>query len=182
VLPHQESAAPAGEALDQVRPDAARDLDSAFRRDPELIGQAAEATGGAARDGRGARCGSTPTRADRFVESWRGCRASGQAATRRGRQGHHAHGRDGRGPAPRPELANALERRAPELELKPGARPEHREIAGAVDRDRPRSRQRLSLRESVMAVDEQGDAAPRRSRVEKACRAAAREIAAAARA
>ena len=51
VLPHQESALRrAGEALDQVRPDAARDLASAFRRDPGLIGQAAEGkTGGAVR-------------------------------------------------------------------------------------------------------------------------------------
>lgn len=123
VLPHQESALRrAGEALDRVRPDGARDLDSAFRRDPGLIGQAAEGkTGAAARamaEERRVRL-DPEARADRFVESWRGLareRTGGdQARTDKAttRMGAMAEGlrRD-------PELAKALERRAPELELK----------------------------------------------------------------
>ena len=123
VLPHQESALRrAGEALDQVRPDGARDLDSAFRRDPGLIGQAAEGkTGGAARamaEERRVRL-DPDSRADRFVENWRGLareRAGGdqaridKAVTRMGAMVEGLR-RD-------PELAKALERRAPELELK----------------------------------------------------------------
>jgi hypothetical protein len=123
VLPHQESALRrAGEALDQVRPDAARDLASAFRRDPGLIGQAAGGnTGGAARamaEERRVRL-DPDARAERFVESWRGLareRASGdqarsdKAVTRMGAMAEGLR-RD-------PELAKALERRAPELELK----------------------------------------------------------------
>ncbi|MDF0546403.1 Ti-type conjugative transfer relaxase TraA [Sphingobium sp. H39-3-25] len=123
VLPHQKSALRrAGEALDQVRPDAARDLASAFRRDPGLIGQAAEGkTGGAARamaEERRVRL-DPEARADRFVESWRGLareRAGGdqarsdKAVTRMGAMAEGLR-RD-------PELAKALERRAPELELK----------------------------------------------------------------
>ena len=123
VLPHQESALRrAGEALDQVRPDGARDLNSAFHRDPVLIGQAAEGkTGGAARamaEERRVRL-DPDARADRFVESWRGLareQAGGdqvkadKAATRMGAMAKDLR-RD-------PELAKALERRAPELELK----------------------------------------------------------------
>ena len=123
VLPHQESALRrAGEALDQVRPDGARDLDSAFRRNPGLIGQAAGGkTGGAVRamaEERRVRL-DPDARADRFVESWRGLtreRAGGdqaQADKATTRMGAMAEGlrRD-------PDLAKALERRAPELELK----------------------------------------------------------------
>jgi Ti-type conjugative transfer relaxase TraA len=123
VLPHQESALRrAGEALDQVRPYAARDLASAFRRDPELIGQAAGGnTGGTVRamvEERRVRL-DPEARADRFVGSWRGLareRAGGDQARAdkaTSRMGAMAEGlrRD-------PELAKALERRAPELELK----------------------------------------------------------------
>jgi hypothetical protein len=123
VLPHQQSALRrAGEALDQARPDGARDLASAFRRDPGLIGQAAEGkTGGAARamaEERRVRL-DPDARAARFVESWRGLareRAGGdqaraeKAITRMGAMAEDLR-RD-------PELAKALERRAPELELK----------------------------------------------------------------
>ncbi|KKI20354.1 Ti-type conjugative transfer relaxase TraA [Sphingomonas sp. Ag1] len=122
VLPHQESALRrASEVLDQVRPDAARDLTSAFHRDPGLIGQAAEGkTGGAARamaEERRVRL-DPGARADRFVESWRGLareRAGGdqaraeKATTRMGAMAESLR-RD-------PELAKALECRAPELEL-----------------------------------------------------------------
>jgi hypothetical protein len=123
VLPHQESALRrAGEALDQVRPDAARDLDSAFRRDPALIGQAAGGnTAGAVRamaEERRVRL-DPDARAERFVESWRGLAReqaggdqarSDKAVTRMGAMAEGLR-RD-------PELAKALERRAPELELK----------------------------------------------------------------
>lgn len=125
MLPHQESALRrAGEALDRVRPDGAHDLDSAFRRDPGLIGQAAEGnTGGAARAmAQERRVRLDPdARADRFVESWRGLareRAGGDQAridkaTTRIRAMAEGLRRD-------PELAKALERRAPELELERG--------------------------------------------------------------
>ena len=123
VLPHQESALRrAGEALDQVRPDAARDLDSAFRRNPGLIGQAAGGdTAGAVRamaEERRVRL-DPDARAERFVESWRDLareRAGGdqarsdKAVTRMGAMADGLR-RD-------PDLAKALERRAPELELK----------------------------------------------------------------
>lgn len=123
VLPHQESALRrAGEALDQVRLDAARDLASAFRRDPGLIRQAVE---GNTRDAVRAmaeerRVRLDPeARADRFVESWRSLareRAGGdqlRADKATMRMGAMAEGlrRD-------PELAKTLERRASELGLK----------------------------------------------------------------
>ncbi len=123
VLPHQESALRrAGEALDQVRPDGARDLDSAFRRDSGLIGQAAEGkTSGAARamaEERRVRL-DPDARADRFVESWRGlarertCDDQARADKATTRMGAMA-----KGLRSDPDLAKALERRAPELELK----------------------------------------------------------------
>jgi Ti-type conjugative transfer relaxase TraA len=123
VLPHQESALRrAGEALDQVQPNAARDLASAFRRNPGLIGQAAQGnTAGAARamtEERRVRL-DPDARADRFVESWRGLarertggdQARADKATTRMSAMAEGLRRD-------PELAKALERRAPELELK----------------------------------------------------------------
>lgn len=123
VLPHQESALRrAGEALNQIRPDAARDLDSAFRREPSLIGQAAEGkTDGAViamADEHRVRL-DPEARAGRFVENWQGLareRAGGdqaradKATMRMGAMAESLR-RD-------PELAKALERRAPELELK----------------------------------------------------------------
>ena len=123
VLPHQESALRrAGDALDQVRPDAARDLASAFRRDPRLIGQAAEGkTGEAVRamaEERRVRL-DPDARADRFVESWQGMareRASGDQA--RDDKAITHMGAMAEGLRRDPELAKALERRAPELELK----------------------------------------------------------------
>jgi Ti-type conjugative transfer relaxase TraA len=127
VLPHQESALRrAGEALDQVRPDAARDLASAFRRDPGLIGQAAKGnTAGAVRamaEERRVRL-DPDARADRFVAGWQamqrrrsGLERAGDhdgAETMRRRMAQAAGGlaRD-------PQLESALRRRAPELELK----------------------------------------------------------------
>jgi Ti-type conjugative transfer relaxase TraA len=123
VLPHQESALQkASQALDAARPHAARDLASALRREPKLIEQAAGGnTGGAARAmAEEQRVRLDPdARADRFVESWRGLarERTGGDQTRADKattlMGALAEGlrRD-------PELAKALERRAPELELK----------------------------------------------------------------
>jgi Ti-type conjugative transfer relaxase TraA len=123
VLPHQESALRrAGEALDQVRPDAARDLASAFRRNPGLIGQAAQGnTAGAARamtEERRVRF-DPDARANRFVESWRGLareRTGGDQA--RADKATMRMGAMAEGVRRDPELAKALERRAPELGLK----------------------------------------------------------------
>jgi Ti-type conjugative transfer relaxase TraA len=123
VLPHQESALRrAGEVLDQVRPDAVRDLASAFRRDPGLIGQAAGGnTAGAARamaEERRVRL-DPDARADRFVESWRGLareRTGGDQA--RADKATMRMGAMAEGVRRDPELAKALERRAPELGVK----------------------------------------------------------------
>jgi hypothetical protein len=127
VLPHQERALrQAGDALDQARPHAARDLASAFQRDPRLAHNAAEGnTGGAARAmAEEAKVRADPElRAGRFVESWQamqrahsGMERAGDrdgAARLRGRMEKLAGGlhRD-------PQLESALARRAPELELK----------------------------------------------------------------
>ena len=76
VLVHQEQAlAKAGDALDQVRPHAARDLASAIERNPRLARDAAEGNmGGAAKA-----METEPQdrldpekRAGRFVEQWQG--------------------------------------------------------------------------------------------------------------
>jgi len=76
VLPHQKEAlAKAGDALDRLRPQAARDLASAFERNPALVRDAAEGkAGGAARAmAEEAQVRSNPElRADRFVERWQG--------------------------------------------------------------------------------------------------------------
>jgi Ti-type conjugative transfer relaxase TraA len=127
VLPHQDSALrKAGEALDGIRPDAARDLASALRRDPRLIEQAAGGnTGGATRaiaEERRVRL-DPEARAGRFIEGWQAMqharkgleRAGDKAGAEklRGRMEKAAGGlhRD-------PQLESALRRRAPELELK----------------------------------------------------------------
>ena len=127
VLPHQEQAlAKAGDALDRVRPDAARDLASALARNPRLAHDAAEGnTGGAARAmAEEAKVRADPElRAGRFVESWQAMQrdwtSMEQAGDReganrlRGRMETLAGGlyRD-------PQLESALRRRAPELALK----------------------------------------------------------------
>jgi hypothetical protein len=73
VLPHQRQAQErARAALDALRPHAARDLDSAFERDPTLAREAAD--GRTQRTIRAMRLeaelGMTLLRADRFVERW----------------------------------------------------------------------------------------------------------------
>jgi hypothetical protein len=150
VLPHQESALrQAGEVLDQVRPYAARDLASAFQRNPRLAHEAAEGnTGGAARAmAEEAKVRADPElRAGRFVESWQAMQRAHAGMERagdrdgaerlRGRMEKLADGlhRD-------PQLESALYRRAPELELKmERGRSIGQELAqsigGARDRDR----------------------------------------------
>lgn len=127
VLPHQESALrKAGETLDGIRPDAARDLASALRRDPRLIEQAAGGNTGSATRAMAEeqRVRLDPdARADRFVKGWqamqharKGLERAGDksgAEKMRGRMEKAAGGlhRD-------PQLESALRRRAPELELK----------------------------------------------------------------
>lgn len=75
VLPHQDLARDrAREALDLVRPHAARDTAEAFRRDPELVGQAAVGRSNTALRAitLEAEIRTDPgRRADRFVEDWR---------------------------------------------------------------------------------------------------------------
>jgi Ti-type conjugative transfer relaxase TraA len=75
VLPHQDLARDrAREALDRIRPHAARDATEAFRRDPELIGQAATGRSNAALRAitLEAEIRADPRlRADRFVDDWR---------------------------------------------------------------------------------------------------------------
>lgn len=127
VLAHQESALrKAGEALDGIRPHAARDLASALRRNPKLIEQAAEGnTGGAVRAmAEEQRVRLDPeARAGRFVDAWKAMQRDRAALERSGdRAGAErlrgnmakvagAIGRD-------PQLESALCRRAPELALK----------------------------------------------------------------
>jgi Ti-type conjugative transfer relaxase TraA len=73
-LPHQESAREAaGSKLDAVRPNAARDLASAFQRQPELVSQAASGNTTATIRAMAleAEVRTNPSlRADRFVETW----------------------------------------------------------------------------------------------------------------
>ncbi|MCP3736259.1 Ti-type conjugative transfer relaxase TraA [Sphingomonas sp. RP10(2022)] len=154
VLPYQEDALrKAGAALDAARPDAARDLSAAFRRDPSLIEQASGGnTGGAARAmAEEQRIRLDPdARADRFVTGWQamqrqraGLERAGDhegAEKTRGRMAQAAGGlaRD-------PQLESALRRRAPELEIRIERERSigdalARSVGPAIDRDRGMSR------------------------------------------
>jgi hypothetical protein len=127
VLPHQESALQkAGETLDASRPHAARDLASALARDPKLIEQAAGGnTSGATRamaDEQRVRL-DPDARADRFVAGWQAMQRQRAGLERVGDhdgadklRGHMAQAAGGL--ARDPQLAIALHRRAPELEIK----------------------------------------------------------------
>ena len=136
-------------ALDQVRPHAARDLASAFQRNPRLAHDAAEGnTSGAARAmAEEAKVRADPElRAGRFVESWQ--------AMQRTRAGMERAGdRDGaerlRGRMERlagglhrdPQLESALAKRAPELELNmERGRSIGQELAQSVSMGRERDR------------------------------------------
>ena len=127
VLAHQEQAlAKAGDALDQVRPHAARDLASAIERDSRLARDAAEGnTGGAAKAMEAERQVriDPEKRAGRFVEQWQGmkeARASMErAGDRAGAERLRKRMESIAGGLQRdPQLESALHRRAPELELK----------------------------------------------------------------
>ena len=127
VLPHQESALrQAGDALDQVRPHAARDLASAFQRDPRLAHDVAEGnTGGAARAmAEEARVRADPElRAGRFVESWQAMQRTRAGMERAGdKEGAERVAKRmetlAGGLHRDPQLESALRARAPELELK----------------------------------------------------------------
>ncbi len=127
VLAHQEQAlAKAGDALDQVRPHAARDLASALARDPKLIEQAAGGnTSGAVKameTERQVRI-DPEKRAGRFVEQWQGMKEARASMERAGdREGAEKIGKRmesiAGGLQRDPQLESALHRRAPELELK----------------------------------------------------------------
>ncbi|QBM78262.1 Ti-type conjugative transfer relaxase TraA (plasmid) [Sphingomonas sp. AAP5] len=154
VLAHQEQAlAKAGDALDQARPHAARDLASALARDPKLIEQAAGGnTGGAARameTERQVRL-DPEKRAGRFVEQWQGMK---DARANMERAGDHASaeklGKRMQGIASGlhrdPQLESVLRARAPELALSmERGRSIGQELAQSVsigrDRDRGMSR------------------------------------------
>lgn len=154
VLPYQGQAlAKAGDALDQTRPHAARDLASALARNPQLARDAAEGnTGGAARAmAEEQRVRLDPElRADRFVKGWQAMQRDRAAKDQtgdkegaerlRGRMEKLAGGlhRD-------PQLESVLQRRAPELGLQIGRdRAVSQELARSLgigrDRDRGMSR------------------------------------------
>jgi hypothetical protein len=127
VLAHQEQAlVKAGDALDQVRPHGARDLASAIERDPRLALDAAEGnTGGAAKAMEAERQVriDPEKRAGRFVEQWQGMKEAWASMERAGdRAGAEKLGKRmesiAGGLHRDPQLEAALQRRAPELELK----------------------------------------------------------------
>ncbi|MGW8281590.1 Ti-type conjugative transfer relaxase TraA (plasmid) [Sphingomonas aurantiaca] len=154
VLAHQEQAlAKAGDALDQVRPHAARDLASAMARDPKLIEQAAGGnTSGAAR-AMETECQvriDPEKRAGRFVEQWQ---SMNEAHASMERAGNHEGAKKlakrmegiAGGLHRDPQLESVLKRRAPELALSmEQSRSIGQELAQSVsigrDRDRGMSR------------------------------------------
>jgi Ti-type conjugative transfer relaxase TraA len=154
VLAHQESALQkAGDALDQVRPHAARDLASAIERDPRLARDAAEGnTGGAAKAmERERQVRIDPEkRAGRFVEQWQGLKEARISMERAGdRAGAEKIGKRmesiAGGLHRDPQLQSVLRRRAPELALSmERGRSIGQELAQSVsigrDRDRGMSR------------------------------------------
>ncbi len=154
VLPHQESALrQAGEVLDQARPHAARDLASAFQRDPRLARDAAEGnTGGAAKameTERQVRI-DPEKRAGRFVEQWQGMKEARASMERAGdRAGAEKLGKRMESMAGGlhrdPQLESVLRQRAPELALNmKRGRSIGQELAQsvAIDRDRDRGMSR----------------------------------------
>ena len=127
VLPHQESALlRAGATLDQLRPDATRDLASALRRDPELIAKAASGDTGstmrAMAEERRVRL-DPEARAERFVGAWKQMEQAHARLEQSGNQAGADRMRDtmvkAAGALERdPQLESALRRHAPDLELK----------------------------------------------------------------
>jgi hypothetical protein len=145
VLAHQETALrQAGEALDRTRYQGARDLASAFERDPRLARDAAAGdTRGASRAmAEEARVRTAPElRAGRFMERWRALEAergdsgTGPAADRMAEMVN--------GLRDDPALRVELERRAPELGLGRDRTPSIEKMLERsieIDRDRQRDR------------------------------------------
>jgi hypothetical protein len=123
VLPHQAQAlAKAAQALDLVRPNAARDLASAIKSSPEVAREAVGGNIGSATRGMAqeARVRHDPElRADRFVEQWQGMmleRAGPDPAITA--KATMSMGTMVEGLRSDPALARALERRMPELAVK----------------------------------------------------------------
>ena len=150
VLAHQESALRrASEALDAIRPHAARDLASAIERDPRLARDAAEGnTGGAAKAmevERQVRI-DPEKRAGRFVEQWQGMKAARASMERAGdRAGAEKLGKRmesiAGGLHRDPQLESALKRHAPELALSmERSRSIGQELAQSVGQGRNRDR------------------------------------------
>ncbi|MDC7813010.1 conjugal transfer relaxase TraA, partial [Sphingomonas koreensis] len=150
VLAHQESALRrAGEALDAIRPHAARDLASAIERDPRLARDAAEGnTGGAAKAmevERQVRI-DPEKRAGRFVEQWQDMKAARASMERAGdRAGAERLGKRMESMASGlhrdPQLESALKRHAPELALNmERGRSIGQELAQSVGQGRDRDR------------------------------------------
>jgi hypothetical protein len=154
VLAHQEQAlAKAGDALDQVRPHAARDLASAIERDPRLARDAAGGnTSGAAKameTERQVRI-DPEKRAGRFVEQWQGMKEARASMERTGdRAGAEKLGKRMESMAGGlhrdPQLESVLRARAPELALSmERGRSIGQELAQSIqpsrDRDRGMSR------------------------------------------
>ncbi len=150
VLAHQEQAlAKAGDALDQVRPHAARDLASAMARDPKLIEQAAGGnTSGAAKAMESERQVRTDPekRAGRFVEQWQGMKEARASMESAG--DHEGAEKIGKrmesiagGLHRDQQLESALQRRAPELALSmERSRSIGQELAQSVSIGRDRDR------------------------------------------
>ena len=152
LLPHQKQAlAKAGDALDRVRPHAARDLSSAFERNPALVRDATEgkACGAARAMAEEAQVRSNPElRADRFVERWQGmARERAELARSGDRAGAERTAKKMDGLAGGlhrdPQLESVLRRRAPELGLEMRRdRPISQELTRSLEigRDRGLSR------------------------------------------
>ena len=152
VLVHQEQAlAKAGDALDQTRPHAARDLASAIERDPRLARDAAEGnTGGAVKAmeiERQVRI-DPEKRAGRFMEQWQGMQEARATMERAGdRAGAEKLGKRMEGIAAGlhrdPQLESVLRRRAPELvPCRERDRSVGQELAQSIQPTRDRDRDR----------------------------------------
>jgi len=154
VLAHQEQAwAKAGDALDQIRAYAARDLASALARDPKLIEQVVRGnTSGAAKameTERQVRI-DPEKRAGRFVEQWQTMKEERASMERAGdHAGAEKIGKRmesiARGLHRDPQLESVLQRRAPELALSmERSRSIGQELAQsvAIERDRDRGMSR----------------------------------------
>ena len=125
VLPHQRTAlTQAGEALDQVRPNGARDLAAAIERNPQLARDAAagDVRGASRAMAEEARVRTDPQlRAERFIERWRALEAENGGAGSAG--GTVARADMIQGLRHDPALRAELERRTPELGLDRGRAP-----------------------------------------------------------